>query len=401
MHPTPGSDPTGGDRVPYLDGLRGIAILLVVALHFMYLPFHPGSHPDSWLLPVHRLLGAAWVGVDLFFVLSGFLLGGILLDHRTASNLFRVFYLRRGCRILPAYFLFLLPLLVVPALGLDHGMPALGSMLSTGDIPPWAYPLFLQNLAMTVIGSWGEAWISTTWSLAVEEQFYLILPLIVRFVPRPRLPAVLVTLALLAPLLRIALHLWLPATQAQIGAYTLLPCRWDSLLLGALVAWLVRDATALAWLRRQAAGLRTSWWLLLAAGLALAWLSPDLRSLPMSSAGFSLFALLFANTILCGELGLLPGRNALEWPPLRWVGRISYALYLVHLSVCSVIFHAFSHHSRSLDSLFDVALMAGSLVASLAVAGLSWVFLERPIFNLARRFKYRPAVSPAAVPTGT
>lgn len=391
MPPAPGPDSIPRARVPYLDGLRGIAILLVVTLHFVHMPYHPEEHPGSWFLPLHHLLGATWMGVDLFFVLSGFLLGGILMDHRAAPNLFRVFYLRRGCRILPAYYLFLSPLLVVPLLGLDNPLPALGRLLSTGDVPAWVYPLFLQNIAMTVLGSWGEAWISTTWSLAVEEQFYLLLPLIIRFVPRPRLPAVLVSLALLAPGLRLALHLWAEPGHAQLGAYTLLPCRWDSLLLGALVAWLVRDARATDWLRQHAGLLRGGWLVLALLGLLLAWFYPSLRSRPMSVAGYSLFALLFACTVLGCELGQLPGRSLLEWRPLRWVGRISYAFYLLHLPICSVIFHIFAGHHRSLDSTHDVLLMTVSFATSLLIAGLSWRLIEQPILRFGGKFSYRPA----------
>ena len=391
MSPAPGPDSIPRARVPYLDGLRGIAILLVVTLHFVHMPYHLEEHPGSWFLPLHHLLGATWIGVDLFFVLSGFLLGGILMDNRAAPNLFRVFYLRRACRILPAYYLFLSPLLVVPLLGLDDQMPVLDRLLSTGDIPVWVYPLFLQNIAMTWLGSWGEAWISTTWSLAVEEQFYLLLPLIIRFVPRSRLPVVLVSLALLAPGFRVALHLWINPDQAQLGAYALLPCRWDSLLLGALVAWLVRDKPSADWLKRQTGLWRSSWLLLALLGLVLAWLSPSLRSPSMNIVGYSLFALFFACTVLGGELGQLPGQSLLEWPPLRWVGRISYALYLVHLPVCSVVFHLFVQHHRTLDSAQDVLLMTGSFAASLLIAGLSWRLVEQPILRFGSKFAYRPA----------
>jgi peptidoglycan/LPS O-acetylase OafA/YrhL len=402
VHVTPGPDSPTAGRTPYLDGLRGIAILLVVVLHYFYLPFHPANHPGSWFVPVHHLLGAAWVGVDLFFVLSGFLLGGILMDHRAAPNLFRIFYLRRTCRILPAYFVFLTPLLFVPLL---DSWPALQTLLSTGDIPAWTYPLFLQNLAMTLRGSWGEAWIGTTWSLAVEEQFYLILPLLIRFVPLRRLPVLLLALTLIAPVLRTALHLWAATPQAQVGAYTLLPCRWDSLLLGVLVAWAIRDPQATAWFRQQAGRLRLGWLLLAAAGLALACYFPDMKTVPMRTLGYTLIALLFATTVLCGHLGVLPGRRLLEWSWLRYIGRISYLLYLIHMSVCNLIFHVVVHHSRSMNTPFDLVLLAVSFAVSVSVAAVSWQYFEKPILDLARKSGYRPADpsgggNPAAGPSG-
>jgi peptidoglycan/LPS O-acetylase OafA/YrhL len=389
---TPGSVPLNNVRVPYLDGLRGIAILLVISLHFLHLPFSPARHPDSWFLPLYHLLGAGWIGVDLFFVLSGFLLGGILIDHREAPNVLRVFYLRRVCRILPAYFLLLSPLLLVPALGLGARFPALAPHVSTGAIPGWTYPLFAQNLAMTVLGQWGEAWVSTTWSLAVEEQFYLLLPALILLTPPRRLPGLLIGLALLAPLLRTSLRLAIPSQQAVIGAYTMLPCRWDSLLLGVLVAWLVRDRQALAWLGAHPRILLRG--CLLAGGLAIGLIlhSPSLSSLLMGTVGYSVFAVFFALLVLCAHVDQLPGRNFLEWNPLRWVGRVSYTLYLTHALICGVLFHLITHHSRSLDNLRDAGLMAVSFILSLLVAGLSWNLFEQPILNLARRVDYRAPV---------
>lgn len=390
MHTAADSDRVTSDRVPYLDGLRGLAVLLVVALHFLYQPFNPEDHPGNWFLPLHRLLGASWAGVDLFFVLSGFLLGGILLDHRAAPNLFRVFYLRRAGRILPAYYLLLSLLLVVPVFHLGG---RIAEQLNSGDIPAWTFPFFLQNVAMTVRGSWGEAWIATTWSLAVEEQFYLLLPLLIRFVPLARLPAVLVSLALLAPLVRVGLYLWAPAVQAQIAAYTLLPCRWDSLLLGVLVAYAVRDMPTATWLRRQAVRLQVGWLVLAGLSLVLAWFSPDPRSVLMRSVGYSLFAVFFSLTVLCGELQLLPGRRLLEWTALRWVGRISFALYLIQLSVCGAVFHLVTHRARSLDNFTDLLLMALSFGIALAMAAVSWKFFEQPILNQARKARYQPAAA--------
>ncbi|HWA26415.1 MAG TPA: acyltransferase [Lacunisphaera sp.] len=372
-------------RTPYLDGLRGIAILVVLAAHYLYVPFNPGLHPGSWFLPIHHLLGAGWVGVDLFFVLSGFLLGGILMDHRTATNLFRVFYLRRACRIIPVYFLFLAPLALVPFLS---ALPALRTLLDTRDIPPWCYPCFLQNVVMTLKGSWGEQWISATWSLAVEEQFYLILPFLIRFVPVRLLPPLLLALTLLAPVLRTMLHAWAPLSQAQVGSYTLLPCRWDSLLLGVLAAWAIRDQRTSAWLQARPGLLRVACLLLAAAPLALAWYSPRLYSIPMRTVGYTLFSLLFACAVVCGHFGVLPGQRVLEGRWLRWMARISYAFYLVHIPIANLVFHLTVHHTRTLDSPRDVGLMAASLAASLTAAALSWKILEKPILDFGRRFSY-------------
>lgn len=387
------------ERVPYLDGLRGLAVLLVVAGHYFH---QPGTSlpPDSGLGRLLHLLGATWVGVDLFFVLSGFLLGGILMDHRASPNLFRIFYWRRACRILPAYLAFLSPLAIAYFLNVAEKYPAWNTHLSTGAAPPWSFPLFVQNIMLSLKGSWGEAWISPTWSLAVEEQFYLIIPLLIRFVAPQRLPAVLLALILSAPVFRVLLTVFAPEAQARVASYMLLPCRWDTLLLGVMAAWAIREPSARAWLERHVAGFRAGTAVLLAGCVALAVYSPVLHSLPMRIGGYSLFALLFAAVVICGHLDVLPGRRVLEGSWLRSVGRVSYALYLIHVPISCLFFYLIAGRGRTMHSAFDVALMAGSFVTALTVAHLSWRLMERPILNYARSFRYQVASAPVARPSG-
>jgi peptidoglycan/LPS O-acetylase OafA/YrhL len=382
-------------RIPYLDGLRGLAVLLVVCLHFLHHGFYPAVYPGSWYVPLHHVFGLGWIGVDLFFVLSGFLLGGILLDHRGAPNFFAIFYARRAARILPVYFVFLLPLFIVPFSGLGRRIPALERFVDTGAIPAWTYPLFLQNIAMPLQASWGEAWISTTWSLAVEEQFYLLLPLLVRFVPAARLPRVLIALIAVSPLVRLASFGLEDPIREEVSAYVLLPARWDSLFTGVLAAWAVRDENGRHWLSRRARLLRTALAVALAVTMAFAILAPSLHDPFARTVGPSIFALLFASAILCGHFGFLPGARWFEGSVLRFFGRISYALYLFHIPVSCVVFYALVGRARSLQNATDVALIALSFVLSVAVATLSWRWFERPILAWAQRWRYAPAGSPA------
>src|SRR6266436_10069272 len=151
-------------RVPELDGIRGIAIGMVLIAHFFLVVSRPGS-PLAYALVPLRL---DWSGVDLFFVLSGFLIGGILLDARESSNYFRVFYTRRFFRILPLYLVCLLATLLLYALT-QAGLGPRIAWLWTSEKPvPWfSYPLFLQNFWMAVRSTPGIFPISVTWSLAV------------------------------------------------------------------------------------------------------------------------------------------------------------------------------------------------------------------------------------------
>jgi peptidoglycan/LPS O-acetylase OafA/YrhL len=167
--------------VPELDGIRGAAVLLVLVFHWFLseggLVFLPQ--------PIYNVLLMGWSGVDLFFVLSGFLITSILIKERDADNYFKIFYVRRFCRILLLYFAVLLLTLAVFYLTLpvDSRNWLFGSIL-----PVWSYLTFTQNLVMSATGTMGSKIIDATWSLVVEEQFYLTLPLIVRFVRKKHLP---------------------------------------------------------------------------------------------------------------------------------------------------------------------------------------------------------------------
>ncbi len=198
------------NRIPELDGLRGIAIGTVLIFH--YFVATTSATPQSlfaYLLAACRL---TWSGVDLFFVLSGFLIGGILLDAREASNYFGVFYTRRFFRIVPAYALLLavhLGLLTSVSLGFRTNL----GYLLRDRLPSLVHSVFLQNFWMAAHNSLGSSTLMVTWSLAVEEQFYLTLPILIRLVPPRRLPPVLIFATLGAVLLRIALCLCWPANQ--------------------------------------------------------------------------------------------------------------------------------------------------------------------------------------------
>src|ERR1044072_3335666 len=214
-------------RIPQLDALRGIAILLVIAWH--YLANAEGVSPGSTLAYAQAVFRLTWSGLDLFFVLSGFLIGGILLDNRTATNYFRVFYVRRFYRILPLYAVVLAAFYLLP----------LGPWLKDRAAPWWGYATLTQNFWMAQTGRFSPNFLNVTWSLAIEEQFYLTLPLIIRLTPPRRLPQIALACAVTAPLLRTALYLWHP--YGAVAAYVLMPCRMDALMLGVFGAWFVRN----------------------------------------------------------------------------------------------------------------------------------------------------------------
>ena len=180
--------------IPALDGLRGIAIILVMLHHFTN--YRPTSGIDGLIGSVVFFL---WTGVDLFFVLSGFLITGILLDSRGSERYFTTFYARRTLRIFPLYYLVLfVAFVVLPQ------FPAVNAVL-TGqvDLPPqWPYWLYLENFSIAARG-WVHGWVDVGWSLAIEEQFYLVWPLVIWLCP-PRLLALLCAAIIVAePIARV------------------------------------------------------------------------------------------------------------------------------------------------------------------------------------------------------
>ena len=233
-----GGLPTLGDRnrIRELDGLRGVAIGMVVLFHFLQntMAFPPGS-VFSYVQAGLRL---SWTGVDLFFVLSGFLIGGILLDSRDSTNYYSVFYKRRFFRIIPIY---LVTLLLGAALVSLRLGPTSGPLqwLTMEGAPWYAYLTFTQNFWMAHAGSIGSNGLAMTWSLAVEEQFYVMVPLYIRAFTRRWLTCALVIGICSAPLLRTLLFHF--GNDSSVGIYTMTLCRADALLLGVLAAVLLRD----------------------------------------------------------------------------------------------------------------------------------------------------------------
>ncbi len=225
-----------GERIPVLDGIRGIAILLVMVFHFWVFGIATGTR--LWERVYASAAGMGWVGVDLFFVLSGFLITGILYDSRGRQHYFQVFYGRRTVRIFPLYyaslalFFWIIPFLLVR---LHHSQFSETYNSPTAKLFAWTYLLNWYE------GLRGFNAVSLPlqhfWSLAVEEQFYLVWPILVLTLARRRLMVLCGGLMALGLVLRAVLY----AIHLPSAAYTLIFCRADSLAIGALVALSARD----------------------------------------------------------------------------------------------------------------------------------------------------------------
>ncbi len=370
--------PQAFGHIHALDGIRGFAVFLVFTYHVLFFVVTSDNFAEGLL---KKIVTSGWVGVDLFFVLSGFLITTILLDAKPARNYYKVFYIRRGLRIFPLYYLVL-----AASLALEPGHYAwrwkVFYWLNLSNLPTAFVPLVIPFLAHF-------------WSLAIEEQFYMVWPSIVRWL-RPRalawLCVVVIVTLFLARNLPVVLRWNLRWPEL---VYRLTPFRVDTLCGGALLALIVKYRPALVadhrtWLRS-----------LFLASLLVFVLSGQLYTEP--------YVIRFGYTALVIGLGslvalaLTPGtRTARIFSNafLRQLGKYSYSFYLFHPYVVNAVA---SNRSFILRGFRD----SGPLLATpthgmlllfplefgtvFALSALSWTVLEGPVLKLKRHFRYEPA----------
>jgi peptidoglycan/LPS O-acetylase OafA/YrhL len=368
-----------------LDGLRGLAILLVVLYHATLFGEANASGAE-WLAALPRW---GWAGVDLFFVLSGFLITRILVRERAAANYFGVFYARRVLRIFPLYYLVLAVFFIATP---DR------FWLPGGSRDTFWYWLYLSNVETALTGAFHHRFLDLTWSLAIEEQFYLVWPLLVWWLAPRRLEALCIAAIGAAFALRCAFVL---SGAHPLAVYVLTPFRMDCLAAGALVA-LVAEREGWTRLERIARALLPAAFAVCAALYALYRFDPSLLAPRpnltllahplVQTLGYSALATLFAALLVRAmTAGSRGAWRALEARPLLVLGHYSYAIYLLHDPAIALT-TAFVYDPRRtpwpypLEQLIFYALV---LALSLAAAALSWRVLEGPAVRLGHRLRYR------------
>jgi len=372
-------------RIPELDGIRGIAIFLVLVWHYGAGLAQTQDRTITGFFV--RALGFTWSGVDLFFVLSGFLIGGILLDNKEAVNYFKVFYFRRVCRIFPLYFAWLSLFIVLGWIFQSLASTFPFDEVFVDRIPRWSHATFTQNFLMAAYGDLGSRWLGVTWSLAIEEQFYLILPCMIRFLSSRRLLHTLVVLIVAAPIARTAF--FFIHTNAGLPGYVLLPCRADALLLGVLCAYILRNETVRGYVTSHPRLLYVVFTGLLLTFGNLLLDSPPITTLAMTSYGYSLLALLYSCFLL---IAVTERRGAISWiarnPVLRGLGVLAYGVYLFHQGI-SVLCHALIlRQVPQVQTLMDMIVMLCALVVTIGMAFVSWTVFERPLVQFGHALKY-------------
>lgn len=342
-----------------LDGLRALSVAAVAWSHWR--PYQ-NSEP---FLPWGEL------GVQTFFIISGFLITGILLDNRETAPGFSVlqqFYLRRMLRVFPLFYAALVLLLIFKA-------------NSISETWPW-HAAYLSNVYFYFHGWHGQ--LSHFWSLAVEEQFYLVWPLLLIFLPRKLLLPVILACIAMAPLFQIGMASIFAVPADGVTASVLMPSCLDALGIGALLAYGARENFPMA---------KIAFRLLLAgmAGLTLwgvanfpAPLEPLKKLAGVCVLGWLVYS---AAAGFRGPFGRL-----LQSPPLNYLGKISYGLYVIHNFAISMSLGliAWLGHPGWLEKIYAIPTfrMIGFAGLTIGLAALSWHVFEKPLNNLKRKFPY-------------
>jgi len=378
----PASTEPGPGRIPELDGLRGLAILLVLLYHG--LSFEAINRGEAILKLLFGTYG--WCGVDLFFVLSGFLITGILLDTKNGHSYFRNFYLRRILRIFPLYYgtlgvaFFILPAFSTWAATIFHS--------SRQDrLWYWTYLMNYRNpLPAAPLGHF--------WSLCIEEQFYLFWPLIVWLCNRRVFVSVCIGLTLVPLILRLVL-LRHGFTYDDIHTYTI--TRLDSLVFGALVASFAHRKGLPLQMRNNKVLARVFWSVFMFV-LALGMIT---KGLPRNNFWTETFGLWLLDCFFAiGLLALLaasPGslfRRFFETGILRSFGKYSYAMYVLNWPIVVFLFHEATAGSRKFSMIWQsqvpsaCAFAVGSIALTYCGAVASYHLYEKHFLKLKRWFRY-------------
>lgn len=382
-----------GKHLAPLDGFRGLAIILVMIQHFAIIsPTAPaGGH-------IMAFADGGWLGVDLFFVLSGYLITGILIDSKGASNYFSKFYIRRAFRILPLFLLIaVLSFIVIPLSGLLPPDKA-ARFGSVGD-DQWMYWLFLSNIAIAKFGSFRHGIMDVTWSLSIEEQFYIVWPILV-LIFRKHLFKIAAAILIISFATRIYANAE-GLNRNVIYVFTLF--RMDGLAAGAMVAIAQRSSEYGHLVRKwslpvMATGL---------AGLALSALLGGGLSYYYSSHMID-YGILFGTI---GFTGILMALVTSKSPLLEtvfssrflgFIGSLSYCLYLIHLPIRAAVRDlvmpvAWVDASAMGGAVGQLVFFAVSFVLCVAMAWVSKVAFEGPLTEFGRTITSTPRTAAPAL----
>lgn len=369
-------------RIASLDGLRGLCILLVV-FHNLY-PYGSGLH-NVVESSIRLVANMGWIGVQWFFVLSGFLITGILVKLKDVDGGLKHFYIRRALRIFPIYYLTLvLFILVLPLVGF-----VTSNTQSLIDHQAW-YWLYMVNW-MPAFGI-KDGGFPHLWSLAVEEQFYCIWPWLIFWLSRRWMVVVCVFCVMSSPILRYLIVVF-DESDAKDIAYDITIVRWDALALGALYAFAMVNTGWKAWVDKQGAKCAIAVFVIILIVIALnrsfTAVGPDFLVFNQTLA--ALLGVVLLNESL-NRISLLKGKlgDFFHSSFLRMLGKYSYAIYIFHLIIDFLMRPLVSSAKEGFatlnPALIDFTAFIVNVVAAVILAAISWHFVEEPLLKLKDRF---------------
>lgn len=353
-------------RIAELDGLRGFMTIAVVVSHF----FGEVQHGVPALM-------FGWIAVTMFYVLSGFLIARLILNKGHHDNFFQVFYIRRICRTFPIY---LVCVFLIFWLNSNFHPE---TTLHGENIPLWAYLTFTQNFWIAQTGSMGTHWLAPTWTLALEEQFYLVAPALLLFVPRRWLVRVLTALLLLGPIARA--YVLFASDLHPLAANVLLPTNSDVLIAGILAAVLLANPS-IDWSRYSFA--------LRVAPLIALVVVAIVSSFAHSDLATVLRPLLISLGCACHLMSVVQGAQEgkrYQSEILQFFCRTSYATYLTHLMVLGVLHNVVLGTPPDIETAQQIAVTVLAIPATIGLAWLLTTFVENPITDYGRSFKWGSA----------
>jgi peptidoglycan/LPS O-acetylase OafA/YrhL len=368
------------ERVRELDGIRGLAILLILIIHFLKRADHFTG--NAILLGLTQLSGINWIGVDIFFVLSGFLITGILLRTKDHPHYFRNFYARRILRIFPLYYLFIIPMLIIlPLIDPDRGAETQSVW--------YAFIFYLQNWTH-ITGPEPSLYFTILWSLAIEEQFYLIWPAVVYFLDRRKLAWAALGMIAVSLITRIVMVNTLVGVIAvQRFFYYASFIRFEGMAVGALIALAFEHKGA--WMDRiKRYALPAFVIAVIAFGLMIIGRKPYPVSdnFILSVWGYS--AVAFASGALIALMsslneGSIP-RRIFASRFMTFFGKYSYAMYILHYPIALALWEyllTFKRQNATMWLIFMSSAITLTIIASL----LSWNLLEKRMLRLKKYFE--------------
>lgn len=358
-------------HIPPLDGVRGVAILAVLASHTSETMIGEFGVANAFF----KLGQLGWMGVDLFFVLSGFLITGILYEAKERAQYFKNFYARRALRIFPLYYFALTFVLIVSAV-----IPAF-AMTGTAN-PAWMWP-YLTNFVLGMNGAGSFGVLDHFWSLAVEEHFYLVWPAIVFFLSRRSLMIVAGCALIVVFLLRVSVTDL--ETGMQMSGYVFTPMRMDGLAAGSLIALAARGPGGIGALLKPAA-IVAPVALIMFASIVVWRSTSSYHDAFIGTIGLSLLWAAFGSMLVL-SLTWRPMSGLMSTAVLRWFGKYSYGLYVWHPLIIIPLMHSdFSRSLRGDNVVLGSLMMAFALTLSIGVAIASWNLFEKQFLKLKVRF---------------